>query len=84
MNVWKLTTFVFAGLFAATVAIHAVPTADAEPQPHMKTALAHLRKAAVQLDKASADKGGHRVKALALTKEAIEQVEQGIAHDNKH
>lgn len=82
MNPWKWTTFLFAGLFAATVAVQAVPTAEADKQPHMKLALAALKKAAAQLDKASHDKGGHRVKALALTRDAIEQVEKGIAADN--
>lgn len=83
MNPWKLTTFLFAGLFAATVAVQAVPSAEAEKQPHMKMALAALKKAAGQLEKASHDKGGHRVKALELTREAITQVEKGIAFDNK-
>ncbi|MCA9677809.1 MAG: hypothetical protein H6708_26710 [Kofleriaceae bacterium] len=70
-------------MFAVTVAVEAVPSADAEPQPHMKAALAHLQKASEQLDKATADKGGHRVKALAATREAIEQVKKGIAFDDK-
>lgn len=83
MNVWKLTTLLFAGLFVTTVAVQAVPSADAERQPHMKTALAHLKKALNQLEKATADKGGHRVKAMAATKEAIEEVEKGIRFDNK-
>ena len=74
---------VFASLFAATVAIDHVPTADADAQPKMKAALAHLQKAHDALQKASSDKGGHRVKALDLTKQAIEQVKQGIAFDNK-
>jgi hypothetical protein len=83
MNPWKLTTFLFAGLFAATVAFQAVPTAAADKQPHMKMALAALKKAATQLDKASHDKGGHRKKALELTREAITEVEKGISFDNK-
>jgi hypothetical protein len=82
MNPWKLTTFLFAGLFAASVAIHAVPDAEAEKQPHMKMALAALKKAATSLEKASHDKGGHRVKALGLTRDAIGEVEKGIAFDN--
>ena len=84
MNVWKITTFFFAGLFAVTVAVEAVPSADAEPQPHMKAALAHLQKASEQLDKATADKGGHRVKALKHVRSAIREVERGIAYDRRH
>jgi hypothetical protein len=49
----------------------------------MKIALGHLKKAALQLDKASRDKGGHRAKALELTRAAIEQVSQGITFDDK-
>ena len=53
-------------------------------QPHMQAALEHLRAAKVELDAATPDKGGHRVKALALTKDAIVQVEAGIAYDRNH
>lgn len=56
----------------------------AEPQPHMRAALNALENARAQLEKASADKGGHRVKAIALVNEAIEQVKKGIDFDNKH
>jgi hypothetical protein len=84
MNIWKLTTLAFAGLFAATIAFQAVPSADADVQPKMKTALAHLKKAQLQLEKASADKGGHRAKALDLVKQAIDETQQGIDFDNKH
>ena len=82
MNIWKVTTFMFAGMFAATVAVGSVNQAIAENQPHMKTALGHLKKAKNQLDKASADKGGHRVKAIQLVKDAIGEVQAGIAFDN--
>jgi hypothetical protein len=84
MNHWKVMTFVFAGLFVSTVAIHAVPSAIAEKQPHMKTALGHLKKARVQLEKATADKGGHRVKALDLVDQAIEETKAGIKFDEKN
>jgi hypothetical protein len=58
--------------------------AFAEPQPHMKDALVLLEKAKNQLEKATADKGGHRVKALALVSDAITEVKSGIEFDNKH
>ena len=53
-------------------------------QPHMQAALDHLRAAKVELDAALADKGGHREKALALTKDAIVQVERGIEWARHH
>ena len=48
-------------------------------QPHMNEALANLQAALHQLEIAAHDKGGHRVKAIALVKEAISETRQGIA-----
>jgi len=53
-------------------------------QPHMQAALEHLRAAKVELAAATPDKGGHRAKAIALTNDAIAQVERGIAYDRHH
>jgi hypothetical protein len=53
-------------------------------QPHMQAALEHLRAAKGELEKADADKGGHRVKAMALVNDAIAQVERGIGYDRHH
>ena len=47
-------------------------------QPHMTSALEHLRLARKELDAATADKGGHREKALRLVADAIAEVEAGI------
>jgi hypothetical protein len=55
-----------------------------EAQPHMKVALALLQTGKNQLEKASPDKGGHRVKALALVGSAIAEAKGGIAFDNAH
>ncbi len=52
-------------------------------QPKMKTALAHLQRAQTDLKAATADKGGHRAKAMALVDQAIDEVKKGIAYDNK-
>ena len=76
-NPWKLTTIVLASMLAFN-------TAGADVQPKMRDALGHLKSALASLNAASSDKGGHRVKAIDLTKSAIEQVEQGIKFDNKH
>jgi uncharacterized membrane-anchored protein YhcB (DUF1043 family) len=56
----------------------------AADQPHMQAALEHLRAARAELDRATADKGGHRAKAIALTNDAIAQVEKGIGYDRRH
>lgn len=82
-QIWKFGTVGF-GLLSAVLLVRGVPVAHAEPQPHMKGALVDLEKAAKQLREASRDKGTHRVKALALTEEAIDQVKKGIEFDNRH
>lgn len=53
-------------------------------EPHMSAALEHLHQAQQDLQQATATKGGHREKALDLTKQAITQVEQGIQYYNAH
>ena len=47
-------------------------------QPHMQKALDLLRQARSDLDKATADKGGHRVKAIDYVNQAIDEVKKGI------
>jgi hypothetical protein len=84
MNPWKLSTLIFASLFSATLATQAFQTAEADRQPQMRSALAALEQAQTHLQKATEDKGGHRVKAIQLTKDAIVQVEKGIAFDNRN
>ncbi len=80
-NPWKPTSFVLGGLLALSLGTGAT---FADPQPLMKDALANLRAAETALTNAAHDKGGHRAKALELTKAAIVQVEKGIGFDNKH
>jgi hypothetical protein len=53
-------------------------------QPHMASALDHLREAKRDLEKADNDKGGHRASALRLVNDAIRQVEQGMKYDRRH
>lgn len=47
-------------------------------QPRMQRALELLRDAKSNLDAATSDKGGHRVKALAYVNSAIDEVKKGI------
>jgi hypothetical protein len=60
------------------------PDPTLEQQPHMRAALDALRNAKRHLDLAEADKGGHRVKALALVTDAISETEAGIAYAASH
>ena len=48
-------------------------------QPHMQSALDALQSAKTNLQNATADKGGHRVKALEFVNAAIDEVNAGIA-----
>jgi len=76
-----------AGLAGALVVLGAVGfvagRASAD-QPHMVSALEHLKMARTELEAADADKGGHRAKALTLVKDAIGHVEKGIEYDRHH
>ena len=84
-NPWKLTSFVLITLLAATVGGDAIVNrAAADRQPKMQEALDELRAAATSLEAADHDKGGHRAKALELTRAAIGQVEAGGKFDNRH
>jgi hypothetical protein len=47
-------------------------------QPHMQNALNALENAKDSLNKAEADKGGHRVKAIGFVNDAIDEVKKGI------
>ncbi len=47
-------------------------------QPHMQKALEHLREARNNLEAATADKGGHRAKAIGFVNSAIDEVKKGI------
>ncbi|MFA5901295.1 MAG: hypothetical protein WCV00_22850 [Verrucomicrobiia bacterium] len=58
--------------------------AYADPQPKMHKAVQNLEQALDALDDANADKGGHRVRARKLIREAIAEVKAGISFDNTH
>jgi hypothetical protein len=83
LTFWKCSTLALAGALAFTLGNDA-SEAQAGPQPNMQAALASLEEAKASLEKATSDKGGHRVAAIKLTKEAIEQVKKGIEHDENH
>lgn len=82
MNVWKASTFGFGAAFALSIAVPRVNSARAEEQPHMEAAHQLLKMAKEHLQLASNDKGGHRVKAMGLVSDAMDQVQKGISFDN--
>jgi hypothetical protein len=59
-------------------------TAALADQPNMEAAIAKLQEAKASLEKATADKGGHRVKAIKLVDQAMAEVQAGIEFDRTH
>ncbi|CAN5413324.1 hypothetical protein BH10ACI2_BH10ACI2_00670 [soil metagenome] len=53
-------------------------------QPNMVNAREHLQDALKNLNKASADKGGYRERAMGLIRDAINAVNAGIEYDRTH
>ena len=70
---------------AVVVLLGIVAIAGAVPdQPYMQAARGNLTTARSELQRASADKGGHRVNAIALVNNAITEVNLGIDYDRRH
>ncbi len=84
MNHWKITSCVLGAAFVTSLLAHGARTASADTQPHMVAAQSLLNMAEAQLEAATADKGGHRVKALAHVRDAKRAVADGIKWDNEH
>jgi len=55
-----------------------------ENQAYMQEGLQHLQQAEAILAKGLGDKGGHRVKAMELIKQAEREVQLGINYANTH
>ena len=53
-------------------------------QGHMDNAATALQNAIDQLNQATPNKGGHRERAIGLTRQALDQVEEGIVWANTH
>src|SRR5918992_5833365 len=72
-------------VFAAVLLLGAATVAAGVPdQPFMQAARADLQTAKRQLQRATANKGGHRAKAISLVNQAIAQVNSSIAYDRRH
>lgn len=76
----KKTIAIVALAFTAGFATQAF----ADKQPMMQKAKLHLEEARNELQNATADKGGHRMKALELVNGALAEVNAAIEFDNKH
>jgi len=82
MNFWKASTIVLTSALAGVIGFGSITSAHADAQPKMHAALVSLESAKASLEAATPDKGGHRVKAIQATKDAIEETKKGIAADN--
>ena len=87
------TSLIFAGVgFAQTpppaAPVPVTPAAHAtamhhEHHPEMHAAMRKLRAAKNDLEKASHDYAGHRVKAIAAIDEALREIKEGLESDKK-
>ena len=77
----KVTAVFALALVLSAISSFSTNQAQAENQPRMERAIALLIEARVHLEKASRDKGGHRVKAI---NKAIAEVRKGIRFDNRN
>lgn len=75
---FDIRTAIIAGGFAATLGTGIFVGEALAAQPHMRLALDALRTARAELSMAEANKGGHRVRAISLIDEAIDQVKDGM------
>ncbi|PLX36009.1 MAG: hypothetical protein C0606_17120 [Hyphomicrobiales bacterium] len=76
--------FVLVVAAAATALALGASASYAERQPQMRKALEKLKDAEAHLQLATADKGGHRVRAMRLVRDAIREVQAGIRFDNRN
>lgn len=73
-------TLLVAGAFVTAMGTaFYIGQASAE-QPHMESALDALRTARSELNMATANKGGHRVRALGFVDSAIYEVKAGMEY----
>ena len=79
MNFNAKTALVAAAFVAAMGAAFYVGQASAD-QPHMQTALDALRTARSELNMATPNKGGHRVRAIGFIDSAIYEVKAGMEY----
>ena len=79
----KNRTFRWPGALIAVpvlVVLFVIGCVTGRGQPHMQAALDHLQAAKAELQSATADKGGHRVRAIELVNRAIGEVEAGMEY----
>jgi hypothetical protein len=88
MSQSKLTRRGFAAAAAAGVAAIGLLGATAKSanayQGNMERALSSLNEAFVSLRESTANKGGHRARAMDLVRQAMDETQAGIAFADEH
>lgn len=79
----NLARLAFAGT-VATVATGLTASSAQAYQGNMERALSSLFDALASLREASSNKGGHRVKAMRLIQQAIDETQAGIEFADEH
>ena len=64
--------------------VHAQTARMSRQEPHMSAAIGHLEQAKAELEKATANKGGYREKAMQLVDEALQQTREGERYYEEH
>ena len=83
MNTWKVIAIASSALSIGLFG-NQVRMAHADAQPFMQAGVQYLNATENVLEKATGDKGGHRVAALKAVREAQREVKAGIEWDNEH
>jgi len=81
MRFWKILGLTSTTLMVVIYGCGGEPArSPAGAQPNMEAARSELRAARAALERAEHNKGGHRVRAIELTDQAIVEVDKGIAY----
>ena len=80
----NIKSLLAAACLGGTLALGVAIGSAMADQPMMHAALDDLRQARAHLNAGTPDKGGHRVKAIRLVNEAIDEVQAGISFDRRH
>jgi hypothetical protein len=75
---------IFRQILIVALAVAALIQTARADQGHMERALNALYQARNELSQASHDKGGHRVNAIQIINQAIQQIKRGIAVGASH
>lgn len=75
---------IFVSLLGVVLSVSLLAVPVRADQPRMQAAKSDLENALKYLRRASADKGGHREKAIELASKALTAVNNGIEYDRTH